>query len=30
MEAVLRRQGWTIALCLAGLAALAWWYTLQK
>ena len=29
LEAVLRRQGWIIALCLAGLATLAWWYTLE-
>jgi predicted metal-binding membrane protein len=28
MDATLRRQGWIIVLCLAGLAALAWWYTL--
>jgi predicted metal-binding membrane protein len=29
LEAVLRRQGWILALCLTGIAALAWWYTLE-
>ena len=29
LEAVLRRQGWIIAVCLLCLAALAWWYTLD-
>ncbi len=29
LEAVLRRQSWIIAGCLGGLAATAWWYTLD-